>query len=56
MAQAAVRWTLDHPGCHTICMGAKSIDDYRTALAAAEIPPLDETVRGELERSAAVLA
>jgi aryl-alcohol dehydrogenase-like predicted oxidoreductase len=56
MAQAAIRWILDHAGCHTICMGAKNIDDYRTALTAAEMPPLDETVSGELERSAALLA
>ncbi|MBT8336782.1 MAG: aldo/keto reductase [Gemmatimonadetes bacterium] len=56
MAQAAIRWTLDHPGCHTVCLGAKNIDDYRTALAAAEMPALDETVRIELERSAALLA
>ena len=56
MAQAAIRWILDHAGCHTICMGAKNIDDYRTALTAAEMPPLDKTVSRELERSAALLA
>jgi aryl-alcohol dehydrogenase-like predicted oxidoreductase len=55
MAQAAIRWILDHPGCHTICMGAKNIDDYRTALTAAGMPPLDENVRSELDRSAARL-
>ncbi len=27
MAQTAIRWILDHSGCHTICMGAKNIDD-----------------------------
>jgi aryl-alcohol dehydrogenase-like predicted oxidoreductase len=56
MSQAVIRWTLDHPGCDTICMGAKNIDDYRTALAAAEIPSLDEAVCRELERAAALLA
>lgn len=56
MAQAAIRWTLDHPGCHTICLGAKSIEDYLGALAAAGMPPLDESVRSELERTAAALA
>jgi aryl-alcohol dehydrogenase-like predicted oxidoreductase len=56
MAQAAIRWTLDHPGCHTICVGAKNIDDYRAALTATELPPLEEDLRRELERSAAVLA
>lgn len=55
MAQAAIRWTLDHPGCHTVCMGAKNIDDYRAALAAVEMPPLDEAVRDELERIADLL-
>jgi aryl-alcohol dehydrogenase-like predicted oxidoreductase len=56
MAQAVIRWTLDHPGCHTICLGAKNIDDYRTALAATGMPPLDEAVCRRLERSAARLA
>lgn len=56
MAQAVIRWTLDHPGCHTICMGAKNIADYRAALIAADMPPLDDSVRSELERSAALLA
>jgi aryl-alcohol dehydrogenase-like predicted oxidoreductase len=55
MAQAAIRWTLDHPGCHTICLGAKTIEDYRTALAAAETPPLEAAVRSGLERRAALL-
>lgn len=56
MAQAAIRWTLDHPVCATICLGAKSLDDYRAALAAAGMPPLDDAVRGQLERTAALLA
>jgi aryl-alcohol dehydrogenase-like predicted oxidoreductase len=55
MAQAAIRWILDHPGAHTICMGAKNIEDYRSAIAAAEMPPLDPAVRTELERMAASL-
>jgi aryl-alcohol dehydrogenase-like predicted oxidoreductase len=56
MAQAAIRWTLDHPGCDTICMGAKNIDDYRMALAATGLPPLDEAVCRGLEGVAALLA
>ena len=51
MAQVAIRWILDHAGCHTICMGAKNIEDYRMALAAAGMPPLDEAVRKKLEQS-----
>ena len=49
MAQAAIRWILDRPGAHTICMGAKNIEDYRAALVAAELPPLDAAVRQRLE-------
>lgn len=55
MAQAMVRWTLDRPGAHTICMGAKRIEDYRSAIAATGMPPLDDTVRTGLEQAAAIL-
>ncbi len=55
MAQAAIRWILDHPGAHTICMGAKNIDDYRSAIAAAEMPPLGDAVCAELKQAAAGL-
>ena len=55
MAQTAIRWILDHPGCHTICMGAKNIDDYRAAIAAAELPPLTQDVTQKLEAVAAGL-
>ncbi len=55
MAQAVIRWTLDHPGCHTICLGAKTIDDYRAALTAVGMPSLDSAVSSELERLAALL-
>lgn len=56
MAQAAIRWILDHPGCHTICMGAKNLDDYRAALAATRLPPLSAAVREALEHAAAGLS
>ena len=49
LAQAAIRWMLDRPGAHTICMGAKNLDDYKAAIAAAEMPPLDFAVRTQLE-------
>lgn len=55
MAQAAIRWTLDQPGAHTICMGAKNREDYRSAIAAAELPPLADAVRQRLEAIAATL-
>ncbi|QHI68176.1 aldo/keto reductase [Tichowtungia aerotolerans] len=51
MAQAAIRWILDHPGAHTICMGAKNIDDYRAAIAAAEYLPLNAELRQKLEQT-----
>jgi len=55
MAQAAIRWILDHAGCHTICMGAKNIADYRSAIATTELPPLSEEVRMKLEATVAEL-
>ncbi len=56
MAQAAIRWILDRPGAHTICLGAKSLEDYRAAIVAAELPSLDDSVAEELERIAGELA
>jgi aryl-alcohol dehydrogenase-like predicted oxidoreductase len=55
MAQAAIRWILDHPGAHTICMGAKNMADYRAAIAATEMPPLSKDVRASLEQIASEL-
>jgi aryl-alcohol dehydrogenase-like predicted oxidoreductase len=52
MAQAAIRGTRVHAGAHTICMGAKNIDDYRSAIVATEMPPLGESVRYRLEQIA----
>lgn len=52
MAQAAIRWTLDHEGCHTICLGAKNLEDYRAAIAAVDLPPLDQATRERLEGAA----
>ncbi len=55
MAQTAIRWILDHVGCHTICMGAKNIDDYRAAIAAAQLPSLSDEVTWKLESIAVKL-
>jgi aryl-alcohol dehydrogenase-like predicted oxidoreductase len=55
MAQAAIRWVLDRPGAHTICLGAKGLDDYRAAIAAVQMPPLGEVVREQLEQIAGEL-
>ena len=45
MSQAAIRWILDKPYHHTICMGAKSLEDYRVALTALDLPPISEESR-----------
>ena len=55
MGQAAIRWILDHPGANAICMGAKNMDDYRSAITAAQMPPLDTATRAALEWSAQTL-
>jgi aryl-alcohol dehydrogenase-like predicted oxidoreductase len=55
MAQAAIRWVLDHPGCHTICMGAKRIEDYRAAIETLDLPPLSEDATRCLEKTASEL-
>lgn len=52
MAQAAIRWTLDKPFNHTICMGAKNLADYESAIAAAEMPSLGGALTGQLEHCA----
>jgi aryl-alcohol dehydrogenase-like predicted oxidoreductase len=55
MAQAAIRWTLDNPAHHTICMGAKNLADYETAIEAAQMPPLKKETTLKLEQYAAQL-
>jgi aryl-alcohol dehydrogenase-like predicted oxidoreductase len=52
MAQAAIRWILDHDGAHTICMGAKNSEDYRAAIDAVRLPSLDAGICGALEQMA----
>ncbi|MFU8781343.1 MAG: aldo/keto reductase [Kiritimatiellia bacterium] len=55
MSQVAIRYMLDLPGNHSICLGAKTRADYKVALKALELPPLDETVRAKLATCAAAL-
>lgn len=52
MAQAALRWILDLPEHHTVCLGAKNMDDWRAAVASLDRPPLDADVRAALEACA----
>jgi aryl-alcohol dehydrogenase-like predicted oxidoreductase len=49
MAQVAIRWILDQPGNHSICMGAKNLADYEVALAAVDMPPLSHETVVQLE-------
>ena len=55
MAQVAIRWTLDNPAHHTICMGAKNLADYEAAIQAAEMPSLSKETTAHLEECAAQL-
>ncbi|MBT3296148.1 MAG: aldo/keto reductase [Verrucomicrobia bacterium] len=56
MAQVAIRWVLDHPCNHSICLGAKNIDDYKVALAAIDMPPISPEDRERLAACAARLS
>jgi aryl-alcohol dehydrogenase-like predicted oxidoreductase len=55
MAQVAIRWVLDWPCTHTVCLGAKTLEDYRVALQAAHMAPLDDEVRHKLHQCAVQL-
>lgn len=48
MAQVALRWVLDQPHNHTVCMGAKTIEDWRVSLAALDLPPINQETRAAL--------
>lgn len=50
MAQVAIRWALDQPAHHTICMGAKNLTDYETAIKACDLPPLSQDVLQQLSQ------
>jgi myo-inositol catabolism protein IolS len=54
MVQLALRWLLDEPTTSVIIPGGKSLEDYRQAVRATELPPLTpaETARiAELRES-----
>lgn len=55
MSQAAIRWVLDQPEHDSICLGAKNLADYETAIAALELPPLGKEFYKLLEKKAASL-
>ena len=49
MIQLALRWLLDEPATHTIIPGGKSLEDYRQAVRATEIPPLTAAEKARIE-------
>ena len=55
MAQVAIRWILDHPGSHSICLGAKSLEDYEVAIKAVDKPALSTEDKNKLAACAASL-
>jgi len=55
MTQAAIRWVLDHPAHDSICLGAKNLEDYETAIKALDLPALGNEIFEEIERKAADL-
>jgi aryl-alcohol dehydrogenase-like predicted oxidoreductase len=55
MAQVAIRWVLDHPCNHSVCLGAKNLADYKVALAAIDMPPIRPEDRNRLAAQAARL-
>ena len=52
MAQAAIRWVLDQPAHDSICLGAKNLSDYESAIAALSLPALDQNTLRALEQRA----
>jgi aryl-alcohol dehydrogenase-like predicted oxidoreductase len=48
MAQVALRSVLDDPCNHSVCLGAKSLAEYKLAIAALDMPPLSTEDRKRL--------
>jgi aryl-alcohol dehydrogenase-like predicted oxidoreductase len=53
MSQVAIRWALDHYQAHTVCMGAKNLKDYKSAIEAVEREPLSQELSKALSSKAA---
>ncbi len=51
MVQAALRFTLDHPGTSSVIAGAKTMQQIEQNVAAINVPPLTES---ELQRAFAI--
>ena len=55
MSQAALRWILDQPAHHSVCLGAKNLADYETALQALDLPAIDLGTQKKLAEQALLL-
>ena len=51
MVQAALRFTLDHPGTSCVIAGAKTMEQIEQNVAAVDVPPLTES---ELQRASSI--
>ena len=56
MVQLALRYLLDEPTTHTIIPGGKSVEDYRQAIRATELPPLTVAERARVDELRDALA
>ncbi len=52
LAQAALKWGLSNPAHHSVCLGAKNLPDYESAIAAVEGAALSPEVISQLEKCA----
>ena len=50
MIQLALRYLLDEPSMHTIIPGGKSLEDYRQAVRAVDLPPLTPAERARIDQ------
>jgi aryl-alcohol dehydrogenase-like predicted oxidoreductase len=49
-AAFALRWVIDQPGVTTVIPGARTVEQVRGNVAAAELPPLTDSQLSDLER------
>lgn len=48
--QLALRWLLDEPTTDVIIIGGKSLEEYRQAVCATELPPLTQSERARIKQ------
>ena len=49
-AAFALRWVIDQPGVTSVIPGARNVEQVRGNVAAADLPPLTDAQRADLER------